>query len=163
MIILIRFLLVALFGVVIFCRPYFPNDFLYWLTYLLVFLLVLAYWFVSFWVSGKKASSVIGKETDFDIFVGKVPPNETDDLERGRFCRVDDRLVLVGKPEGKYKIIVDRGVSEVASVGFGYVAGKRKGFTLYYKDGRSDSFTNVKIFNDRKIIYDALGWEIEEK
>lgn len=162
MIILIRFLLVALFAVVIFCRSYFPNDALYWCTYFLMFVLVAAFWYVSFWVSEKKAEKVLGKKPGLNLYCGKVSEKETDDLSRGRLCSVDGNLVLVGKVNNKYEQIFSVAIKDITSVGFGFVAGKRKGFTLYVGK-KGVSFTSVKACKDKNIIYDMLGWKFEDK
>lgn len=161
MIILIRLLLVAIFAGVIFFRPYFPNDFLYWSMYFMLFVLVCAFWYVSFWVSRKKAAKVLGKEPESDLFCGKVAELETADLERGRLCASEGSLYLIRKnPAGKYEVQLEIKISDITSVGFGYVAGRRRGFTIH-TGKKSVSFTSAKAFKEKSVIYRMLGWDEE--
>ena len=154
----------ALFAVVIFCRQYFPNDILYWATYFVMFVFVALYWYVSFWVSEKSAVKVLGKKPAFDIFCGKVPPRTEDDLQRGRLCVCDGFLVLVYKQNGKkYIKLIEIPVSDISSVGYGIVAGKRKGFTVYYGNNKEVSFTSSAIFKRKQELYNALEWDFSEE
>lgn len=164
MIILVRFLLAAIFAAVIFLRPYFPNDLLYWSMYVVLFALVYAFWHLSFFVSRKKASGFLGKEPECDIFCGKVPLNEMEDLQRGRLCATEGKLILVGKDQkGKLCKTEEILISDITSVGFGYVVGRRKGFTVHCGK-KSVSFTSAKAAKNKAIIYKMLGWEeVESK
>ncbi|MCR4676812.1 MAG: hypothetical protein K5634_06250 [Sphaerochaetaceae bacterium] len=158
---LIKGLIILLFALVIFGRGYFPNDALYWGTYLFMFVLVFLLWFASYWVSKKKAEEILGKKPDFDIFVGKVASDVNADLQRGRLCFCDGKITLIAKTKGKYSKAWEMPISEVESVGFGTVVGWRKGFNLHTKEG-TIGFTSVKIKNHKQELYKALGWKVTE-
>lgn len=158
---IISFLILALFIVVVFGRSYFPSAALYWSVYFVMFILVALLWFAMFWVSRRRNASVLGFEPDADFFVGKVPANVRDDLQRGRLSFRDGKVTLVGRKKGKYEKVWSVDTDDILSVGFGKVAGVRKGFTLHTENG-DVSFTSVKLFKNRDLLYKALGWEFEE-
>ena len=158
-----KVIILLLFVVVVFGRGYFPSDALYWSVYLVMFALVALLWFAMFWVSEKRAAKVLGKNPDTTFFVGKVGPDVRDDLQRGRMCFADGRIDLVARtPGGSFSSVWSADIADIKSVGFGKVAGVRKGFT-FHSDAGSVSFTNVKIFKDRSQLYRALGWDIKEE
>jgi len=159
----LKIIILLLFVVAVFGRGYFPSDALYWSVYFVMFALVTLLWFAMFWVSVKRAERVLGKAPDATFFVGKVAPDVRDDLQRGRMCFADGRVVLVGRrPDGSYGELWSVAVEDINSVGFGTVAGVRKGFTVHAESG-DVSFTNLKIFKNRNLLYRALGWDIREE
>lgn len=158
---ILSFLILGLFIVVVFGRSYFPSQALYWSVYFLMFILVALLWFTMFWVSKKRNAKILGYEPDADFYVGKVSPNVRDDLQRGRLSFKNGKITLVGKQKGHFGIIWSVDVEDVNSVGFGTVAGVRKGFTLH-TEGGDVPFTCVKVFKNRGLLYKALGWEFEE-
>jgi len=158
---ILSFLILGLFIVVVFGRSYFPSAALYWSVYFLMFILVALLWFAMFWVSRKRNVKVLGFEPDADFFVGKVSPNVRDDLQRGRMSFKDGKITLVSRKKGKFEKVWSADVSDIQSVGFGKVAGVRKGFTFHTENG-DVSFTCVKLFKNRDLLYKALGWEFEE-
>lgn len=158
----LKIIILLLFVVAVFGRGYFPSDALYWSVYFVMFAMVTLLWFAMFWVSEKRAQQVLGKVPDATFFVGKVAPDVRDDLQRGRMCFADGRAVLVGRgQDGSFGELWSVAVSDIKSVGFGTVAGVRKGFTVHTDNG-SVSFTNLKIFKNRDLLYKALGWNIEQ-
>jgi hypothetical protein len=126
-----------------------------------MFILVALLWFAMFWVSRKRNAAVLGYEPDADFFVGKVSPNVRDDLQRGRMSFKDGKITLVSRKKGRFEKVWSADVSDIQSVGFGKVAGVRKGFTFHTENG-DVSFTCVKLFKNRDLLYKALGWEFEE-
>ena len=159
----LKIIILLLFVVAVFGRGYFPSDALYWSVYFVMFALVTLLWFAMFWVSAKRAEKVLGKAPDTTFFVGKVAPDVREDLTRGRMCFADGRAVLVGRrPDGSFGEIWSVAVEDINSVGFGTVAGVRKGFTIHGKNG-DVSFTSLKIFKNRDLLYKALGWDMSEK
>lgn len=159
--IIIKFLILALFLIVIFGRSLFPSEILYWSVYFVMFILVALLWFAMFWVTRKRNSSVLGYEPDADFYVGKVAPDVREDLQRGRLSFKDGRITLVGKKKGQYSVIWSCGVDDIESVGFSKVAGVRKGFTFHTADG-DVPFTSSRLFKNRQLLFKALGWNIEE-
>lgn len=158
-----KVLILLLFVVVVFGRGYFPSDALYWSVYLVMFALVALLWFAMFWVSLKRAARVLGKTPDTSFFVGKVGPDVRDDLQRGRMCFSDGRINLVSRnTDGTFSAVWSVDISDIKSVGFGKVAGVRKGFTVHTEDS-SVSFTSVKLFKNRSLLYNALGWDMKEE
>ncbi|MCR5761034.1 MAG: hypothetical protein K6F82_03430 [Sphaerochaetaceae bacterium] len=158
---IIKTLILVLFAVVIFARQYFPSDALYWGTYCFMFVLVVLLWTTSYWVSKKKAASIMGRKGDFDIFCGKVLPDVNADLQRGRLVFMDGEVTLITKTKGKYSKAWSMKIEDITSVGFGTVVGWRKGFSLHAGE-ETVSFTSVAINKHRKELYNALGWNIKE-
>lgn len=144
----------------LFFRGYFPNDAVYWGSYGLAFFLLVALWFNMFWVGRKKAIKISGFEPDFDIFCARVPLDVSADLIRGRLCIGDGKLVLVKKTKGKYSIEWQTSIENIKSIGFGTVAGVRKGFTVHENDKDTD-FTCARIKKHSAELFKALGWELE--
>lgn len=160
---LLRILMLALFAIVVFFREKFPNDTVYWLTYVFMLFLVYIYWLAAFWVSKRKAVKMIGKEPDYAIFCGKVPQKVEDDLERGQLCIYDGKMTLVHNNGGKYSLLLEIPVKEITKIGFGVVVGKRKGFTVYYSDNKEVSFACSKIFKQKDMLYKAIGWDLNKE
>lgn len=158
---LIKTLILVLFAIVIFARQYFPSDALYWGTYFFMFVLVVFLWITSYWVSKKKAASILGKKPDFDIFCGRVLPDVRADLQRGRLVFSDGEVSLIAKEKGKYSKVWSLPIESISSVGFGTVVGWRKGFSLHAGE-ETVSFTSVAIKKHKKELYKALGWNIKE-
>lgn len=158
---IIKTLILVLFAVVIFARQYFPSDALYWGTYFFMFVLVALLWVASYWVSKKKASSILGKKPDFAIFCGKVLPDVSADLQRGRLVFSDGEVTLITKVKGKYSKAWSMPIEKITSVGFGTVVGWRKGFSLHAGEEKA-SFTSVFIKRHKSELYKALGWNIKE-
>ena len=159
---ILKFLILALFLVVIFGRSLFPSDFLYWSVYFLMFILTALLWFSMFWVSRRRNAAVLGYEPNAHFFVGKVAPDVREDLQRGRLSFKDGRITLVGKQKGRYCIIWTADIKSVRSVGFSKVAGVRKGFILHTDDG-DVPFTSSKLFKNRQLLFDALGWDVKKE
>ncbi len=170
-------LILLIFLVVIFGQGLFPSRAMYWSAYFVMFALVPALWFFEFWVSEKRARKVLasstgesteeaGKNADDtveSVFVGMVPDDNNSDLCRGRLCFVNNRIALVGRgKDRKVKVLWLAEKKDIRSVGFGTVAGVRKGFTLHLQD-EDRSFVSKRIYKHRETLYEALGWEIREK
>lgn len=165
---LIKVLILLLFAAEVF----FPSIYMSRATLIPMFVamvvLVIVYWFLMYWVSKKKAIQILGKEPQFDIFVGKIPTDPSADLTRGRLCIVDDTISLIQKTDGKeskttpYKIVWTMPTSSVTSLGFGKVLSIRKGFILYM-DIDDVRFTCSKIGRHKEALYKALGWNFETK
>lgn len=158
--VILKILVFALLLIFIFCGAYFTNKAVYWSLYGIAFVLLVLLWITMFWVSKKRAQKILGQEFDFDIFCGKVPNNVTMDLTRGRFCVCKDKIYLVSKVNGKYKIDWEKPINEITSVSFGKVAGVRKGFSVHYGDYSTD-FVCDRIKKHKTELFKALGWEIK--
>ena len=163
MAVFIKYLILALFLAVVFGRGYFPSGVLYWATFPFMFALVVLLWFVMFWVSSKRNEAVLGKKPDSDFFVGKVSANVNDDLLRGRLSFIEGKAVLVTRGKKGFERSWELKISDVQSVSFGKTAGLRKGFVLNTASGESIPFVCRKIYNDRTLLYRALGWDIHDE
>ena len=139
------------------------------LLYLLVFLfsmgLVYLYWKLSYWVSDKDARQLLDDSENplFSLFVGKVPAIASEDLQRGRLVITQDEIKLYQKSikpargEGRFRLAWSIRKDSVKSVGFGKVAGARKGFILYLENDEI-SFTSMKITKLKPQLFSAMGW-----
>ncbi len=162
--ILVRILIILDFAAVVFI----PSQYLPRLALIPMFLgmfaLVVLYWFAMFWVSKKDVLKYLGKEPDFDIYVGRLPADPSADLIRGRLCVVDGSLVLLQRTDDRQrrtnpcKEVWSMKIDDVSSVGFGKVLPARKGFILYNGDDET-KFTYAKAVKDKSIIYRMLGWD----
>lgn len=162
-----RILILLDFAAIVFIPSIYMNR----LTMIPLFLtmvgLVALYWYAMFWVGKKDVLKVLGKQPEFDIFVGKIPADPNADLLRGRMCIMDGRLVIMQRTDDKVhhktpcKEAWSLDICAITSVGFGKVLPARKGFILYMGDDEV-SFTCSKIAKDHSILYRALGWNMEE-
>jgi len=156
---LIKLVFFAIFAAVIFGRSYITSDFLYWSLYILMGGLLIVLWQVMFKVSEKTAVKVLGKEPDFNIFAGKIPLDVRADLDRGRLCVTDGKLVLIQKKEREYLQTWEMPIENIKSVGFGKVGGSyRYGFTLHCAD-RDTEFVCSAIKKQKDAFFKALGWK----
>lgn len=157
--IIVKGIILVIFALVIFGHNLIKSKALYWAMYFIMFALIPLLWETMFWVSKKRAIKVLGTDNlGFDLFVGKVSPNVSDDLCRGRLCINKDTIKLIGKNHDKFSVVWEAKTKDIKSVGFGTVAGVRKGFTFHFKD--SDvSFTCSKIAKQKENLYKALGWQ----
>lgn len=165
---LARILILINFAVIIFVPGLYTNRLLLIPMFVLMVGLVAFYWAAMFWVSKKDVERVLGHEIKDDIFVGKIPADPSADLSRGRMCVEDGRLVLMMRTDDKTrrtkpcKEVWSIDLSEITSVGFGKVLSARKGFILYMGDDEV-RFTFAKATKDRSLVYNLLGWKMENK
>lgn len=170
--VLTKGLILLIFLVVIFGQNLFPTRALYWSAYFVMFALVPLLWFINFWVSQKSALKALQNSNETNtkdctlqdmknsFFAGMVPVNTQEDLIRGRLCFIGGNIILIGRKGRKSVVTWQAKISDITSVGFGTVAGVRRGFTVYLNNGEK-SFTSMKVFKHREILYDALGWKIK--
>ena len=160
-----RILILASFAAIIFIPNLYSNRLIIILFFFVMLALVGFYWFAMFWVSKKDARKVLGKDPDFDLYVGLLPVSTADDLIRGRLCSIDGKLVLLKRTDDKEhrktpcKEVWSQDIAEITSVGFGKVLPARRGFILYLGD-EEKSFTSHKASKDKSIVYKLLGWEV---
>lgn len=148
-----------IFAVVIFGRSYFSSAVLYWSLYGFMGVLLVLLWFMLYWVSHKKAVKILGKEPDYDVFAGKIPLEVTSDLDRGRVCVVDGKIVLIQKKKRKFEIVWEIPVKDIDSIGFGKVGGSyRYGFIIHNKDDKTE-FTCSKMKKEKDTLFKAIGWK----
>lgn len=156
---IIRILMLAMFAWLVFGRSYYTNPILYWCSYIVLGVILVIYWFVAFYVSERRAQKVLGKTFSYGFFTGLVPSDSTADLIRGRLCVCDGELVLVHKKLGKeYVRQLSVPVKDIKSIGFGTVAGVRKGFTVYTETDQY-SFVSSSVSKKRDPFFRALGWK----
>lgn len=139
----LKFLLVALFALVIFAKEVFPSQILYWCTYVVMFALIPLWWLAAFYVSEKKAKTLVKGKIKASFQVGMVTANVGDDLARGRLCITAKDIILVGKDGSKYKVIWKESKENITYTSTGKVAGVRNGFTLCTKNEET-SFVSKK-------------------
>lgn len=153
---ILKVCLLAIFGFIAFGRSLFSVQWLYWSMYVLMFALIPLLWRSMYWVSKKKAKDVLkGMEIDHDFFVMKVSENIQDNLQAGRLCFSENEVRLVSKSGCKFEVVWQADKNKIKSVGFGTVAGIRKGFILYF-EGAEVSFVSAKLFKQRDGLYSAL-------
>ncbi|MFA6688284.1 MAG: hypothetical protein ACOX6K_00115 [Sphaerochaetaceae bacterium] len=163
---LIKFLIVATFAVVIF----FPQNqiglVLYWSLFGVLGLLVVAFYFSSYWVSTDDVKAVRSGPVGFSLFVGKLPVITEDDLIRGRLVIDRTNLVLYQRTDGKErtkghhcKEVWSLSVDALASIGTGAVLPARKGLILYLEDGGEVKFACRAAIKRKQDIIKALGWD----
>lgn len=162
---LIKFIILAIFAVVIFFRSYVPVP-LYWSLFIVMFGLVVAFYFISYWVSQKDVEKETGKPVGFSLFGGKLPVISDDDLIRGRLVIDASNITLYKRIDGKERTsehhcveVWSIPVSEIASIGTGpIISSARKGLILYLEDGGEVKFICRKAIKCKPEILDALGW-----
>lgn len=166
--ILIKILILLDFAAVVFIPEVYMSRAVLIPMFVSMIALVIIYWFTMYWVSKKKALQVLGKEPQFDIFVGKIPTDPTADLIRGRLCISDGIISLIQKTEGKekkttpFKIVWTMETKDITSLGFGKVLSVRKGLILYM-DKDDVRFTCSNIGKHKDALYSALGWKFDKK
>lgn len=159
----IKALILFLFLFAVFGRSSVTSPFIYWAVYPVMFILVLVYWIDKYYVGRKRNERQLNEPVTFSLFVGKVPLDAREDLERGRLSIVKGRIVLVRKMKGNTLTVNEQGsVSDVKSISFGKVIGVRRGFTFYFKDGSSISYAKLFRKKKRADLYRALDWDIKK-
>lgn len=135
--------------------------------------LVYLYWRLSYWVSEKAAVDALaegGHETGGAVrsrFVGKVSPDPSEDLARGRLVFTEGEIVLVQrnlkrkKGEPLYQATWSLPKDKVESLGFGKVAGSRKGFVVCAGEGEV-KFVSSRFCGHHSELFEAMGWNEEE-
>ncbi len=162
---LIKLLLLASFAIVIF----FPRNqigmVLYWSIFGVMGLLVVAFYFASYWVSRKDVEDVTGEPVGFSLFVGQLPVISEDDLVRGRLVIDSSAVTLYKRVDGKErtsghhcKKVWSFPVSGISSIGTGPVVSIRKGLILYLEDGGEAKFICRNALRHKAEIIGALGW-----
>lgn len=162
---LISIALLALFGVVIFIPDQVLSTWLYWSLFVLMFVLLGAYWFVSYWVSYSSAVALINEKPRFTLYCAKVPVASTEDLVRGRLVITEKQVYLVQKvkPKGNrttYKIVWSVSASAVCSISFGKVLGMRAGMILELDDDVQERFVSTTARKKKALIKQAFGWDV---
>lgn len=159
MVAVIKFLFFILFAAAIFGRSYIESELLYWSIYLAIGVLLVILWFVKYWFSKKKLSEFLGKDPSFQIFAGRVPSNVQDDLDRGRFCVSEDKLLLIIRDKKKYSVVWESEIKNLSSISFGKVLNNhRRGFTVNHSNG-STEFTCASISKHKEELCKAIGWK----
>ncbi|MDY4611952.1 MAG: hypothetical protein SPD11_15190 [Sphaerochaetaceae bacterium] len=167
---LIKLLLMASFAVVVFFRPAIYGlpfgAVLYWGLFVLMGLLVVAFYFTSYWVSAKEVEQETGKPVGFSLFVGQTPIISDDDLVRGRLVIDSSNVTLYKRVDGKErtsgrhcKEVWSIPVGDISSIGTGAIISIRKGLILYLEDGGEAKFICRKALKRKAEIIKALGWD----
>jgi hypothetical protein len=94
---LIKLLLIASFGVVVFLPAGTISDALYWSLFVLMFILLVLYYRFAYWVGIQQVEDIIDEPILFSMFCGKVPPITAEDLVRGRLVVTPTKVVLYQK------------------------------------------------------------------
>ncbi len=163
---LIKICLLGIFALVVF----FPSStfglYIYWTMFVVMFLLVIAYYYTSYWVSKKDVRDVTGKDVGYSLFVGKMPVIESDDLVRGRLTINSERLALYKRLDGKERHggqhcreVWSMDVSDIASIDTGSIVSIRKGLIIYVDGGGEVRFICRKAMKEKDQVVTALGWK----
>jgi len=129
-------------------------------------LLVVAFYFTSYWVSAKEVEQETGKPVGFSLFVGQTPIISDDDLVRGRLVIDSSNVTLYKRVDGKErtsgrhcKEVWSIPVGDISSIGTGAIISIRKGLILYLEDGGEAKFICRKALKRKAEIIKALGWD----
>jgi hypothetical protein len=163
---LIKLLLIASFGVVVFLPAGTISDALYWSLFVLMFILLVLYYRFAYWVGIQQVEDIIDEPILFSMFCGKVPPITAEDLVRGRLVVTPTKVVLYQKAsnsltKARCKAVWSVNIDQIASFGLGKVVAARKGLILYLQDGGDARFTYSRMSKRKDELTKALGWVVE--
>lgn len=163
---LIKLLLIASFGVVVFLPTGTISNTLYWSLFVLMFVLLVLYYRFAYWVGVKQVEEIIDEPILFSMFCGKVPPITAEDLVRGRLVVTPTKVVLYQKSinnrtKARCKPVWSVTIDQIASFGLGKAVAARKGLILYLHDGGDARFTYSQMSRRKDELTRALGWVVE--
>lgn len=164
---LLSVLILVLFGLAVFIPQETISTFLYWSMFLGILILLVVYWFVSYWVSLEKAAEVIAGPIRFSLFCAKVPPATSEDLVRGRLVIAGNQISLIQRKKDKGKPVSfvsvwDYPIDRITAISFAKVVGWRNGFVLELDKNDQASFVSIQARRLKPVIIEALGWNTEE-
>lgn len=156
---LLKVLLLALFAIVVFMPTRGITLWVYWSLFVVMFLVLLLYYRISYWVSMREvpAESVL-----FSVFAGKVPPMSSEDLVRGRLVVTPDKIALY-QLSGKHSPVKVKEVwsiptSSVTGFSIGRVVGLRDGLILSLEEDQEARFAIFFMKRRKEALTKALGW-----
>ena len=157
---LLKVLLLALFAIVVFIPTRGITLWLYWSLFLLMFLVLLLYYRLSYWVSMR---DVPAGDIRFSIFAGKVPPMTSEDLVRGRLVVTGDHITLYQRlvrssTTDRVKDVWTIPIEQVESFSIGRVIGIRNGLILKLSEGQEARFAIFSMKRKKDELTQALGW-----
>jgi uncharacterized protein (DUF58 family) len=159
-----KLLLLALFALIIFM----PTDqiprWMYWSLFILLFGVLYLYYRISYWVPLSAVQRTISQPVTFSLFVGKVPPMNSEDLVRGRLVitESDVQLYQMSRKKGQEhqaKLVWQVPIEEIKRFSIGRVIGLRNGITFHLADGDESKFVASSIRRHKQELIHALGWD----
>ncbi len=162
-----KLLLLALFALIIFMpAEQFPR-WMYWSLFILLFGVLYLYYRISYWVPLSAVQRVVAQPLSFSLFVGKVPPMNSEDLVRGRLVITESAVQLyqMSRKKGQEhqaKLVWQVAVEEIKRFSVGRVIGLRNGITFHLSDGDEAKFVASFARRHKQELIQALGWNDDQ-
>ena len=161
---LLKFLLIALFAVVIFLPTNQLTQLAYWSLFLFMFVVLYLYYRFSYWVSEADVATVTAEPIRFSVFAGKVPPMTSEDLVRGRLVVTDQKIGLYQRyrnrnTDQRARLVWSAPIDSVEGFTIGRVIGFRGGVTFSITDKDEANFTVFFMKKKKSALIQAFGWE----
>lgn len=154
--VVLKVILLILFGAAVFMPMRGIPFYLYWMLFVLMFLTLFLYYYVAYYV-GKK--HVAQATRYYSMFVAMVPPMTSEDLIRGRLVVEPTQLALYQKQGRTITQVWSISIDDLQSFSVGKVIGARKGVTFTLECGEEVSFAISQIKKKQVHLKTALGWD----
>jgi len=146
-----------------------PNSVfgvLFPLVIVLTFLFLYGYWYMTYFVRLEdiyKVAPELKDKIKFNIFCGKLPIDNSNDISRGQLVITETEIFLFQRkksrdrtPNSSCKKIMEIKIENLNSIEFRKVAGARYGFILFFDENQEVKFMSSRIKNKKKEICKAL-------
>lgn len=161
---ILKIVLLGLFAAVIFLPSEQFPSWAYWSLFVCMFIVLIIYYYTSYWVSVADVLSTDSDPIKFSVFAGKVPPLSSEDLVRGRLVVTDTEVRLYQRPNRKSSNLRARevwkvSISSLDGFTLGRVIGMRNGLILSLTQGDEARFAIFFMKKRKADLITALGWD----
>lgn len=133
---------------------------------ILTFLLLYGYWYMTYYVRLEdiyKVKPELKDKIKFNIFCGKIPISNSNDITRGQMVITETEVLLFQRkrsrdrtPDSPCKEIMKIDVESVSGIEFKKVAGARYGFVIFFDETQEVKFMSSRIRKKKQEICEAL-------